>query len=207
MSLLRAFIAIDLSDETHHAIQDQAGRLRRSLGEDLVRWIPVSNIHLTLKFLGDIPDTHLDFLKQMLAQEVEAYSGFEMQVGGLGAFPSVKRPRVLWIGLHAPAALTSIQRAVESGTARLGYEQEARAFSPHLTIGRVRQNASPDDLHKIRVELESQQLGNIATSRVDSVQLFKSELQPGGAVYSRLFSAKLKPAPDAHSVISKRGDS
>ena len=207
MSVLRAFIAIELSNETHNAIQDQTARLRDSLGPDLVRWIPISNIHLTLKFLGDIADTHVDFLKQMLAYEMDPYSGFDLQVGGLGAFPTSRQPRVLWIGLHAPAVLASIQRAIESGATRLGYEKEARPFSPHLTIGRIRQNVSPDDLHKIRVGLESQQLGNIATNRVDSVQLFKSELQPGGSVYTRLFSAKLKPAPDAHSVISKRGDS
>jgi 2'-5' RNA ligase len=197
MSVLRAFIAIELSGDTQDAIQKQTARLKQSLGDDPIRWIPVSNIHLTLKFLGDIAETHADFLKQMLAHEVDPYAEFDMQIGGLGSFPTAKRPRVLWIGLHAPAALASMQRNIESGTTRLGYQKEERPFSPHLTIGRVRQNPSPNDLQQIRLALESQQLGNIATSRVDSVHLFKSELKPTGPVYTRLFSAKLKTAPAA----------
>jgi len=197
MSVLRAFIAIELSRDTQDAIQKQTARLRGSLGDDIIRWIPVSNIHLTLKFLGDIADTHVDFLKQMLAHEVDSYSGFDMQIAGFGSFPTSKRPRVLWIGLHAPAALASIQRNIESGTTRLGYEKEERPFSPHLTIGRIKQNLSPDDLQKIRLGLESQPLGNIATGKVDSVHLFKSDLKPTGPVYTKLFSAKLKTAPAA----------
>jgi 2'-5' RNA ligase len=206
MSVLRAFIAIELPKETQTAIQEQTVRLRGSLGEDLIRWVPMSNIHLNLKFLGDVVDTHVDFLKQMLAHEVESFSGFEIQIGGLGSFPTSKRPRVLWIGLHAPAALASIQRNVESGSMRLGYQKEERPFRPHLTIGRVRQDLSSNDLRKITLGLESQQLGNIATGRVDSVHLFKSELKPTGPIYTKLFSAKLKTAPTSPPQASPFGD-
>ncbi len=204
MSVLRAFIAIELSKDIQDAIQKQTAPWRQSLGDDLIRWIPISNIHLTLKFLGDIAGTHVDFLKQMLAHEADKYSEFDMQLGGLAAFPTSKQPRVLSIRLHAPAALASIQRNIESGTTRLGYEKEERPFSPHLTIARIKQNLSPNDLHKIRLGLESQQLGNIATGRVDSVHLFKSDLKPTGSVYTKLFSAKLKTAPAAVSAASPR---
>jgi 2'-5' RNA ligase len=87
--------------------------------------------------------------------------------------------------------LASLQRGIEAGASRLGYEQEERDFSPHLTIGRVRQNASPLDLQKVRTALDTIQLGNIGIARVDSIHLFKSDLQPGGSIYTKLFSAPL----------------
>jgi RNA 2',3'-cyclic 3'-phosphodiesterase len=191
MSLLRAFIAIELPTHVCDAIQKQTVRLRQTLGNDLIRWVPTQNMHLTLKFLGDTATSHLDFLKQLLVREADSHPQFDLQLGGLGAFPTLKRPRLLWIGIHAPADLASLQRSIEAGTSRLGYEPEERAFSPHLSIGRVRQNISPTDLQKIRTALDTIQLGNIGIARVDSIHLFKSDLQPGGSVYTKLFSAPL----------------
>jgi 2'-5' RNA ligase len=191
MSLVRIFIAIELSEPVCDAIQKQTARLRQSLGNELIRWVPTHNMHLTLKFLGDTTTSHLEFLKQMLAREANSHPQFNLQLGGLGAFPNSKRPRLLWIGIHAPADLVSLQKSIESGTSRLGYEQEERAFSPHLSIGRVRQNISPPEQQKIRLALETIQLGNIGTARVDCVHLFKSDLQPGGSIYTKLFSAPL----------------
>ncbi len=191
MSLLRVFIAIELPAPVCDAIQKQTVRLRQTLGNDLIRWVPTQNMHLTLKFLGDTATSHLDFLKQLLARETDSHPQFDLQLGGLGAFPTLKRPRLLWIGIHAPADLTALQRSIEAGTSRLGYEPEERAFSPHLSIGRVRQNVSPPDLQKIRMALDTIQLGNIGIARVDSVHLFKSDLQPSGSIYTKLFSAPL----------------
>src|SRR5258706_2065856 len=194
MSVLRVFIAIELSTVTQDTIQKQTAHLRQALGDDLVRWVPTHNLHLTLKFLGDVATAHIDFLKQMLLHEVDPFTEFDIQLGGLGVFPTSKWPRVLWLGLHAPAVLASLQHNIESATARLGYKKEEHAFSPHLTIARVKQGAPSADLQKISPALESVQLGNIATARVDSVHLFKSDLKPAGSVYIKLFSAKLKAA-------------
>jgi len=191
MSLLRAFIAIELSIPVCDAIQKQTTRLRQTLGNDFVRWVPTQNMHLTLKFLGDTSTSHLDFLKQMLAREADSHPQFDLQLGGLGSFPTRRNPRLLWIGIHAPSDLASLQRSVEAGASRLGYKTEERDFSPHLTIGRARQNASLSDLQKIRAALDAIQLGNIGTARVDSVHLFKSDLQPVGSIYTKLFSAPL----------------
>ncbi len=191
MSLLRAFIAIELSSHVCEAIQKQTSRLRQSLGNDVIRWVPTQNMHLTLKFLGDISSSHLDFLKQMLTREADSCPPFDMRLGGVGCFPNQRNPRVLWIDIHAPASLVSLQRGLEAGASRLGYKPEERAFSPHLTIGRVRQTTGLSDLQKIRAVLGAFQLGNIASARVDSVHLFKSDLQPGAPVYTKLFSAPL----------------
>lgn len=191
MSLLRAFIAIELPKNTLDAIEKQTARLRQTLGNDIIRWVPTQNMHLTLKFLGDIATSHIEFLKQLLTREANLHPQFNLQLGGLGSFPTSRQPRLLWIGIHAPTDLISLQKSVETGASRLGYEQEEHAFSPHLTIGRTRQNISQPDLQKIRTTLDTIQLGNIGTVRVDSVHLIKSDLQPSGSIYTKLFSAPL----------------
>jgi 2'-5' RNA ligase len=191
MGLLRAFIAIEFPQHIQDAIEKQTARLRQTLGNDLVRWVPARNMHLTLKFLGDIAASHVEFLKQMLVREADSHPQFDLQISGLGSYPTSRRPRILWVGLHAPAELSSLQKSIEAGASRLGYEQEERPFSPHLSIGRVRQNVSPSELPKIRAALDNIQLGNIGTARVDSVHLIRSDLQPSGSVYTKLFSAPL----------------
>ncbi len=192
MSVLRAFIAIELPPATQEAIQKQTARLHQSLGDQSIRWVQPANLHITLKFLGDIAAAHLDFIKQSLTRLVDSHSAFDLQIGGLGSFPNSKRPRVLWVGLHAPAAFTSLQSDVEASMVKLGYEKEERPFSSHLTIGRVKQNPSLNELQKIRTTLDTIQLGNIHTTRVDSIHLYQSDLKPTGPVYTDLFSAKLK---------------
>jgi 2'-5' RNA ligase len=191
MSLLRVFIAIELPAPVCDAIQKQTARLRQTLGTEIIRWVPAQNMHLTLKFLGDTTSSHLEFVKQLLAREAVIHSQFDLQLGGLGSFPNSRRPRLLWIGIHAPAGLASLQKDIETGIARLGYELEERDFSPHLTIGRVRQTVSPPEVQKVRAALDTIQLGNIGIARVDSIHLFKSDLQPGGSIYTKLFSAPL----------------
>src|SRR5512140_1884589 len=154
MGLLRAFLASELPAVLQDSIHGATGDLRQTLSNGLIRWVPAHNVHLTLKFLGDVSPSSLDLIKQMLLTEASQFPTFEVEVEGLGCYPSPRRPRVLWVGLKAPAELVSLQRAIEAAAARLGYESEERDFSPHLTIGRVRQNASSTDLHRIRTALD-----------------------------------------------------
>ncbi len=191
MGLLRTFIAVDIPPGIQQAIQQHVDYLRKAIG-DPVRWVPVQNIHLTLKFLGDVSPSNVDVLTQMLRAEADSCPSFDISVGGLGSFPNSKRPRVLFIGTHAPAGLEALQHGIESAAARLGYEPDLRPFSPHLTIGRVRDTASAADLQRIRKTLEEIKIDSLGTARVDSVHLYKSDLKPGGSVYTKLFSAPLK---------------
>lgn len=192
MNLLRAFIAIELPKQLQDTLEKQIARLRQPLGNDLVRWIPTQNMHLTLKFIGNIAASHVEFLKQLIAQTADFHSPFDLQISGIGSFPNSKRARILWAGIHAPPELASLQKSLEAGASRLGYEQEERPFSPHLTLGRVRQNMHPAGLQKIRTILDTIQLGNIGSARVDSVHLYNSELHTSGSVYTKLFTAPLK---------------
>lgn len=191
MGLLRAFLASELPAPLQDAIQTATIGLRKSLGNELIRWVPARNVHLTLIFLGDVSSSGLDLIKHMMTVEAAQYRAFDMQLEGIGSYPNSRRPRVLWVGLTAPAALTYLQHALETAAARLGYEPEERGFSPHLTIGRVRQNISSADQQKIRAALEAVQVGNLGTACVDGVHLFKSDLLPSGSLYTKLFSAPL----------------
>jgi 2'-5' RNA ligase len=190
MSLLRAFIAVEIPSSLQKKIQESTAGLRKTLGNELIRWVPPQNVHLTLKFLGDVSSFSLELIKQMLTAEAAQYPCFEMQVEGIGSFPNPRRPRVIWVGLRAPAALESLQRGIESASARLGYAADEKSFSPHLTIGRVKQNLSALEIQRIRAALEETKIGLLGVVHVDAAHLFKSDLQPSGSVYTRLFSAK-----------------
>ena len=191
MGFLRAFIAVDIPQVIQEAIQHEADNLRNSIG-DFVRWVPAKNIHITLKFLGDVSHENVDVLTQMLRAEAGSCPTFDLSIGQLGSFPNSKRARVLFIGVQAPAELDALHRGIESATTRLGYESDSRPFSPHLTIGRVRDHISAFDQQRIRKTLDATKIDSLGTARVDSVQLYKSELKPGGSVYTKLFSAPLK---------------
>jgi len=192
MSLLRAFIAVEIPSGIHQAIEKQSAPIQAALHASQVRWVPMKNIHLTLKFLGDVSPANLEMLEQMLCAEVGQHPEFELEFGGLGAFPSPKRPRVIWIGIQAPAGLEALQHGIEAATATLGYPVEQRPFSPHLTIGRVKQSTGSTDMQQIRTALEKTKVGWLGSAQVTAVHLFKSDLKPTGAEYTKLFSAPLK---------------
>ena len=191
MSLLRAFIAIETPLRIREAVYTAITPLQRGLGS-AVRWVPMENMHLTLKFLGDISPANVEMLSQMLHAEADLFHCFDLHFNGLGSFPNLKRPRVIYIGIQAPAMLEALQRGIESASRRLGYESEERGFSPHLTVGRVKQTVTAIEQQAIRRALEKTRIDLLGTARVDSVHLYKSDLKPTGSVYTRLYSAPLQ---------------
>lgn len=192
MGFIRAFIAIEIPPQMRDELYQQTARLRERIGGDIVRWAPVESLHITLKFLGDIPEAHLNFIKQSLIQTADSSASFEFSINRFGSFPDLNRPRVLWAGIDAPAGMASLQQMIEEAMARLGYEKEKRGFSPHLTLGRVRPNASPAEIKIVRSAIENVRVGKISKAGVDSVHLYKSDLQPGGSVYTKIHSAALR---------------
>ena len=195
MGLLRAFIALEIPAKVQNDIHQATSKLRSEIGS-LVRWVPTKNLHLTLKFLGDISSTHVEFLTQMLRAEADSHRCFDMHLTGLGSFPNPERPRVIYIGIQAPAELIALQHAVESGADKLGYrsKDKDRVFSPHLTLGRVKHASqmAASDQQKIRHSLGQTKIDSLGTARVDYIHLYKSDLKPTGSEYTKLFSAPLK---------------
>lgn len=190
--MLRSFVAVEIPAEIQSALARSTAPLQKALPKPLIRWVAPQNVHLTLKFLGDVSPANLERLAEALKAEAVTHETFSMSVGGLGAFPTPRRARIIWIGLEAPASLMALLRGVEAVTARLGYASEDRPFSPHLTIGRVGQNVSGTDFQRIRTALEGATVGALGTLRVDAVHIFKSDLQPGGSVYTHLYTLPMK---------------
>ena len=192
MTQLRAFIALNLPQSIQDSISKETKRLQKLLGDQIIRWVQIHKMHLTLKFLGNIPNSHVDFLNQILTKISDSNSAFDLQINNIGSFPNLKLPRVIWLGVQSSAGLTSLQKNVDEAVNNLGYEKEARKFSPHLTLGRVHGNLHPNDLQKLRDVLGNFQLGKIDPARVDSLHLYQSDLHSEGSVYTKLFSVKLK---------------
>lgn len=195
MPVIRAFIAIDMPTDIQKKLDEISNHLQKISHVSAVRWVPARNIHLTLKFLGEVSPTNLELLTKILASEAIKHHTFELSVGGLGAFPAVRRPRVIWVGIEAPQDLTALQHSIETETIRLGYAAEDRAFTPHLTLARISHNASHEDVTQIGDKLADYKVGLLGTVNVNRVVLFKSDLQPGGAIYTPQYSASLTPAP------------
>jgi len=190
-SVVRAFIAVDLSPETRKGLEQVSAELKRRIPGGALRWVPVENIHLTLKFLGDVSVTNIDVLNKIIDAVAALHHSFDISIGGIGAYPRILHPRVIWVGMEAPSELPAIQHGLEIETARIGYAPEERPFSPHLTLGRVSRNASGQEIHQISEVLKTYKVGFLGVTRVESLHLFRSDLNPGGAVYTRLHSAQL----------------
>jgi len=190
MEMLRAFIAIEIPIEIKTAITDQTAGLHRRAGQT-VRWVTPENTHLTLKFLGDVSPTNAELLAESLRAECGKQPPFEISASGIGCFPNQHRPYVIWIGLNAPADLNQLQHKIESAAARLGFAAEDRPFSAHLTIGRVRERTSQADIKNLQAALEGLRIGELGQFTVQTITLFKSELQPGGPCYTPLSHAHL----------------
>jgi 2'-5' RNA ligase len=189
--VIRTFIAVDLPQ----AVLDSLGQISVQLQEKLprtpVRWVDFSKMHLTLKFLGDISQENIGMVKKILQSECAKRQVMEIGIGGIGAFPKMRHPRVIWIGVEAPAELSDLRRGIEDGVARLGYNYDKYDFTPHLTLGRISRKASARDVRAVGDVLSDFQVGFIGVARVDAVHLYRSDLNPEGARYTRLFTAPL----------------
>lgn len=188
---IRSFLAIELPSALQDAIVRRTDDLRRQLPFPLVRWVSPENVHLTLKFLGEISPQEIEKLVGNLRSRIAEHQPFPLSLAEWGAFPSPKRPRVIWIGVQAPPALPILQSEVEAICARLGHPPEDRPFSPHLTIGRVNQHLNPDEWRRVRQAMDQFQVGEIGSISVEAIHLFRSDLRPDGAVYSILHTFPL----------------
>jgi len=189
--MLRSFVALEVPAGIQIALANSTDSLRQALPRPLVRWVESKNVHLTILFLGDVSPSRLEQLADALRENASTHEPFDLSVRGLGAFPDARKARVIWIGLDAPPGFSTLVRGVQSTAAKLGFALEERPLSPHLTIGRVGQHATATELQHVRTALEATSIGLVGTFRVEALQVFKSELKPGGPVYTKLYSLPL----------------
>ncbi|MCH7662502.1 MAG: RNA 2',3'-cyclic phosphodiesterase, partial [Chloroflexi bacterium] len=171
MAVMRAFIAVDLPTHIHEKLDQVVKNLNAKLDGLPIRWVPSENIHLSLKFLGDVSESNLDMITRILELIWNQQNNFEVSVGSLGVFPTMRSPRVIWVGVEAPEELLSLHRKLEAETANIGYEIEARAYTPHLTLGRVSRNATTKEVRKIAKILEKEKLGFLGVVQIEDIHL------------------------------------
>jgi 2'-5' RNA ligase len=192
METIRAFIAIELSEEVKQALTKLQGRLK-SDSRAPVKWTDTQGTHLTLQFLGNIDAAMVEKITVAMKTAAQDIRPFHLAVSGKGVFPNMARVRVVWVGLKGDLEiLAQLQKHIESALAPLGFTPEARAFTPHLTLGRVREEARPDERQRLG-QLVTEMKNDLETTlEVNSVHLFRSQLRPTGAVYTRIASVELK---------------
>ena len=182
---MRCFAALETGPAARAALGECVAALRPLGGQ--VSWVRSENLHLTLRFLGEVTPEQASAYADGLRPLVSALAPLELVAGGLGAFPSLRRPSVLWAGVRAVSGdLSAVQGAAEACAVAIGLPPEAKLFHPHLTLGRVRDPHGLAPLLDAFAELAAAAPGFGGAFSAPAVALFQSELNPGGAVYTRL---------------------
>jgi 2'-5' RNA ligase len=184
---IRTFIALELPPAVIsllHKVQQDLKRMNIR-----ARWVRPENIHITLKFLGDINPGDIDKIGAAMTAAAIEFPPVTLTVRGIGVFPGIKRPRVIWVGLGGDIrSLLSLQSRLEQELAGAGFPKDKRSFKAHLTLGRIKQSAGP--------AVSRQMISEYATLSSDEfscnqVILLKSDLKPAGAVYSKLKQTRI----------------
>lgn len=194
MTPIRSFIAIELSNEARAALTDLQRRLKAIASANTVRWITPERLHLTLHFLGDLTANDVATVSELLQSAGSAYQPFDLTLAGLGCFPKMQRPRIVWVGISGDTVrLVKLHQELGQKLKVINFTPEARPYSPHLTIGRVKQDLPQRQLLQLGQALaqEQAQVGQLASLPVTGISLMKSELKPTGAVYTQLAHASL----------------
>jgi len=186
---IRCFIAIEIP----RFIQDGLAHIQDTLKKQIsqVSWIKSDNIHLTLKFMGEVEQNQLSVIEPAIEQVTQRYPPFALKVGGIGAFPNLKRPRVIWVGVKVGAAeVSALARAINFELNRHGYPLDEGTFNPHLTLARIKNRIDLRpfvDIFRQYNEIEN------ASMTVNEIALVRSQLHPKGAIYTILKAYALHP--------------
>jgi 2'-5' RNA ligase len=182
---VRLFVAAEIPEQVRHALGSLQARLKPRLPG--VRWVPPATMHLTFKFIGEMPEPRVPELRAALGRALPArdLARFEIRVRGLGVFPDRRRPRVLWAGMTAsvPGMPQRVQQAIEQAAAAAGCPREDRPFRPHLTLARLGERDGGPGMADLVASSADEDCGAF---EVASVWLFQSILRPGGAEHRRL---------------------
>ena len=183
---MRLFVAVDIPEDVRSAIAALVSQLHPV--DPKARWTRVEGLHVTLKFIGEIPDSKISEIKSALAS-VGPRPAIDIRFRGVGFFPNARRPRVFWVGLEAGPELAALAVAIESSLEPLGIARETRAFSPHLTLARFDPPRPVEELHAAIEKCGSLEFGSATASEF---HLYQSVLKRGGAEYTRLATFPLK---------------
>jgi 2'-5' RNA ligase len=191
MEQLRCFIAVELPEEIKAGLSRLQAKLK-SGNQSPVKWVDPYSIHLTLKFLGNVNADMMSPITEAMAEAAKGVSPLRLEIKGVGVFPNLRRVQVIWVGISGEVdKLLQLQKGIESNLAGLGFAPEARAFTPHLTLGRVRDQASADERQRLGELIAGTNFELAHPFPVEAISLIRSQLTREGAIYSRISSVKL----------------
>ena len=185
MEHFRTFIALEIKENIKELLASVQQKIGSKTGG--IKWVKPNNLHLTLKFLGPTPEDKIEDISAVLEKVAGGLARFNVFVSGLGAFPSINDPKVIWAGLKADDVLYKLQKDLDISLESLGFAREKRSFSPHLTIGRVRDNMAKKKLREVFEQVRAE----TGSSKAENITFYKSDLMPEGPVYTGLKSIQL----------------
>ena len=191
MEQVRSFIAIELPDELKLGLAQLEAQLKMSK-PPWVKWVNPYSIHLTLKFLGSIAVDRISEITKAMEEAIQGIPPFRLEVKDLGVFPNLRRVQVVWVGISGEVdKLSQLQQHLESNLARLGFAPETRPFTPHLTLARLRNQASSGERQSFGQFIAITRFEATYTIKVDAISLMRSQLTREGAIYSQISSVGL----------------
>lgn len=183
---IRSFVAIELPEGAKRGLARLRGELERD-EHRFVKWVDLEGIHLTLKFLGNVPTRQVAQITGAIEEATQGISPFHLEISGLGVFPSLRQVRVLWVGVGGELdKLSRLQQNIEARLAALGFAREKRPFVPHLTLARIKEGATVLERKSFGELVSSAAFENKYPVEVEAVRLMRSQLTPAGAIYTCL---------------------
>jgi 2'-5' RNA ligase len=188
---VRTFIAVDFPPVILGKIEAIVDYFKKKVPDHALKWVDTDNLHLTIKFIGEIDPGKLEQVKSILTRCLEYQNAFEIEVAGLGMYPNQRAPRVIWLGITGGDPLGRIHATLDRHLSELGIKPEGRAFTPHLTIARIRKGTDRKTAQAIGETLAQFKVDSLGTVTIDRVHLYQSVLTPSGPIYTNLFAAML----------------
>ena len=192
MEQIRSFIAIELPDDVRSALAELQAGLQTNK-QSQVKWVDPHGIHLTLKFLGNIATAKISDVAGAIEQASRGFSPLSLEVKGLGVFPNFQRVRVVWVGVGGDVdRLKQLQQRIDSNLVPLGFARESRPFTPHLTLARVREKATPTEQQHLGQLIAGARFETAHRFTAESINLMQSQLTTEGAIYRQITTVSLK---------------
>jgi RNA 2',3'-cyclic 3'-phosphodiesterase len=189
---IRSFIAIELPPDIRSKLDELQKELKLSKLQQ-VKWANPSGIHLTLKFLGNVDISDVEKITNAITESCLGYKKFTLELSELGVFPNYRRPRVIWLGVGGQMdILLKLQKQIDDKLELIGFPQEKRPFSPHVTLGRVRDSITSYEQEQYGGVIQNKKYSERHIVTVASINLMRSQLQPTGAVYTEISAIKLE---------------
>ena len=188
---MRTFIAIKFPPDILTKIDQITSFLTQQTSQAHLKWVKPDNLHLTIKFIGEIHNDTLNSIKEIISETLKRSTTFDISIKGLGMFPNQNQPRVVWLGILNSQPLSEIHSMLDQALQAVNILSSSQKYSPHLTIARIHRQATPEDARKIGQILANYQVHSLGTFTIDKIHLYRSDLRPEGPLYTPLMIVPL----------------